>query len=268
MKYGELKDAGLAKIDAAVQVDTTLKRLKAIEKINDELYINALQSSALLCLADVRGLSPYHSFSRQLNQKELSAINEQLYPLGLAIFSENLLPFNPEPYEVTVFSFVNVEALKTLPKRYTFLADVPYPVLIDGRDNVLTSATWDSQNFRLARLMIDGLLPKTWLKDWFAPNDLRFGMQLGYPGAAIAALLWSQAEEKNNLVEIIVDDAEDLDGTWVSFGVAHSYKTSPEVRHVADLWIEIIQRTRKRIPIDGILSITKFEKAFRAIANG
>lgn len=266
MRYFELQDAGPPKNDVASLVKIAAERLEAIEKIDSELYVNALQSSALLCLADARAISPYHNFSRKLSREELLVLNKQLKLLGLAIFTEGGLP-GVEPFDTTVFSYLNMEVLKGIPGRYKFLTDASYSVLEDGTNDLLTAVTFEAQNHQLAKLMSEDSLPKAWLKDWWAPHNLRFGMQLGYPGSAISAFLWNESEGREETTEIHIDDKNEFDGPWVAFGIAPGHEQSADTQNIVNVWTEIIRQIRKRVPVAEVLAQQKFKEAARAIAD-
>jgi len=270
MRYIELRDTGIATPRKEL-VAAASERLQAIRDIDGELFINAMQSSALLCIAGVRAESPYHNFSVAISEDHFAQLNRRLEPLGLAIFSEDFLPFaRATTVDTTTFSFFNIGALARLPERYEAL-DEAFPVCATPGDALLTFGYFAAQQFALSKLMDRGVLPRRWLRWWLASHDVRFGMQLGYPGCAISAYvsemssLGPRHHDAAELVEVVVNDSMSFNGTQVMFGCAPDQTNVSEVVQTSKLMSSVIDDIRHEWPEQRVLADRTLAAAYRRL---
>jgi len=214
---------------------------RAVSILNDAdqtdpgFLVYLLQPSNVLLLAGLRAQSPYNSFSPRMTPIRLQRLESLLARHGIRLVPEGDLY---EPDGDISYSLLCPELLQRLPERYQALSGQWRPI---SNCSAAGFAEWCYATERhLATLMSRGVLPKEWLRDWWAPHHLRFGMLLGYPGVAISSNLWSDAwhetngrEEPFDAVKIGTDQSCCAS---VGFYCAHHAVNSAEVRQLRGLW--------------------------------
>ncbi len=151
-----------------------------------------------MLFANLRAQSPYHVLGDEVSDELKSKLDAVLAKHDICRWSDGTVYDKPES---GVFSLVNSAVLREIPNHYGFAKDMwVTPVTSPTVPQVCEWVLVVERIF--ARRMDAGTLPKEWLRDWWAPHNLRFGMLLGYPGVAISSNLW--AESRYHL-----SDAED-----------------------------------------------------------
>lgn len=105
---------------------------------------------------------------------------------------------------------------------------------------------------RLATMMSDGLLPREWLRDWWAPHHLRFGASLGYPGVAVCSNLWLDTWNRENGHEepahlVTVGRAVPYEAR-VGFYVVSAAKDAAEIIELSGWWNQVIYEVSSQFP--------------------
>ncbi|MFZ1323988.1 MAG: hypothetical protein WAQ57_02395 [Candidatus Saccharimonadales bacterium] len=221
-----------------------VKRIDMARRIDVGYLVYLLQHSNILLLANLRAHSPYVSFSNDMSGKRMQRFEQLMRSLGVYVLPETR--FDPkEP--VSSYSLVSPKGIERIPLQYGFITpEVPlWRRPFEPTDTGL--ALWAMETEQsLAVMMERGQLPQEWLQDWWAPADLRFGMSLGYPGAAISSLLWHQANQKMGgrqfrLPEVNVTEEDELLGARVGFSTSEDTLDYPEITGTHALWDEVIQ---------------------------
>jgi hypothetical protein len=199
-----------------------------------------LEPSNLLAIAGLRAESPYVMLGDDgQNSSLVQSKRFQLFlrKYGLALVQEYFDYGEGSP--TPIYFLINLQALHNLPRTYGFneswwLGD---PIELD----YLNYGNWYTQTqSRLVQLMEDGQLPNMWLRDWWAPHNILFGMLLGYPGVAVCSSCDAEASyrvtnEVPDTVQIEFAYPENI-GAKVSCDVLRADAGSPQIRHHRKLW--------------------------------
>lgn len=222
--------------NAAHYATLAIRILNDIQQTDSAIMAYLLDPSAVLTFAGLRAQSPYHSFADTVSAAQINTLDAILHNHNIYRQSEIT---QYEKHGFTSFSFWNYTAICEIPQRYKAMEKVwfnPEKKFSYGVDAEWIYATV----FMLANLMEKGTLPKQWLKDWFAPHNLRFGMLLGYPGEAISSFLWQEANDKRlpKSEDIVISTGEPFYGTSVSFAII---KSTQSITDLVTLWKDTLQ---------------------------
>lgn len=229
-----------------------------------------LEPSALLLFANQRAESPYHQIGDALNSQQYKKLDTILAKHNIYRFIEKSSA-ESNSYGEEWFSLVSTTMLNTIPNRYEFIKDSWTPLNL----NIPLRYAYIEWNFIIERTIADlmdgGSLPKEWLKDWWSPHNLRFGMLLGYPGEAISSMLWSTAYEYSStskgdaLSNILVAIDEQYFGAQVSFEVNRAATGLESIVNTKDMWKNIIAKIYNDIPFSELITNKDFERGYKSL---
>lgn len=168
--------------------DRAISRLKALWEIDPAFALYGLQATTVLLLADLRAESPYIAFEPDFQSAKLTAFRAALKPYGITTVNMHSLYDPGEPN----YALFNTPVMRDLPSHYVVLHHAwRKPRSFYSYRDV---AEWTYLLHQdLAELMEHNIIPKRWLRDWWAPHNIAFGMLLGYPSEAISSLCWREA---------------------------------------------------------------------------
>jgi hypothetical protein len=253
--------------------NTALAILQEAEKVDAGYLVYLLQNSNLLLLGGLRAQAPYNEFSPDMDEQRLEKLRQLLLQFDIAMAGE-ADKYNPEPSDTEIYSLFNKPVFARLPKEY---AALPEPWLVPTEFSAIDMKEWSlMMNMRLVRMMEQGELPKVWLRDWWAPHNVRFGVLLGYPGPAISSECWAAAtylaEGREIPIEGCIIRAHSATETEVGFDSTPEARKNPEVGKLIALWdtfMGIIEQEydaqkRASLPAYGreYAALEKFENRF------
>lgn len=229
-----------------------------------------MEPSAVVFFAGLRAESPYHSLGDGIGEEDKRILDAVLAKHNIYRFTEVMPADSAYPGD-EVFSLVNTSILNMIPRQYGFVKDAWTPLKLDIPFKY-AYIEWAFVTERtLARLMDTGRLPKDWLKEWWAPHNLRFGMLLGYPGEAISSSLWDEAHhragenEDHTMTEIIIADGKPYFGSRVGFDVSTDAANHPSVKNIEHTWKQVIDRVYEAVPLTEIMHNEKFAESYRQL---
>jgi|GEM_PF-1265916 len=229
-----------------------------------------LEPSALLLFANLRAESPYHVVGTALDDDQLDKLDAVLAKHDIYRFTETLPAESANPGE-EIFSLINPTMLNAIPNQYECVKDIWVPISPEAPFRYAYIEWLLVVERSLAKLMDEGKLPSDWLKDWWAPHNVRFGMQLGYPGEAISSSLWAEAHERegnrrpDSIEEVIAAEDARYFGARVGFYVAPEVAKKSSVAHTVQLWKEVIAEIYKTFPLAELLSNEEFARSYHKL---
>jgi len=219
----------------------------------------AMEPSAVLALAGLRGMSPYHRFAPTITADQKRAFDDTLHAHNIYRMSD--------PTDIH-FSLLNPDAVADIKNSYGFAADTwssPSAYTSTEALNAWTDASQDGFN----HLMESGELPQEWLKDDAAAQNLLFGMLLGYPGKAISSALWAGAAGDTTGIEtlsdVLVADGQPYHGTHVSFDVHPTIIDSEEIIRLRKLWRKTIDIVYETLPFEELMKNEQFAWSYSTL---
>lgn len=229
-----------AKKAAAIAV----RRIESARVLDVGYLVYLLQHSNILVLAGLRAVSPNLKLSPEMSGRRLQRFEQYLKSTNIYLLPEN----KGDSIDSAVsYSLCSPKAIERLQDTYTLHArdrrflPTQFTPTVDG------FALWSYELERnLAILMEGGALPRTWLYDWWAPHNVRNGMLLGYPGAAISSYVWAESDRKHNgktKVPTVINmyEPDDMLGEEVSFLITKPALQVPEVAELYELWNSVIK---------------------------
>lgn len=116
-----------------------------------------------------------------------------------------------------------------------------------------------------AQQIDEGNLPKEWLKDWWAPHTISFGMMLGYPGVAIADGCRRQIgeisrENDMDFADIEISMSHKYDSADVTYAVDKKHLNHPEIKQHAKLWAETLEKVYSEFTDEKLMSVEGFRE--------
>lgn len=252
--------------DAAKAANKAIALIEAAYAHDPGWLVYLLQHSQILLLAGLRAESPYISFSPLITPLRLKRLRYFLVENGFELMHERASFEKPSH----VYSMQNPRLFARLPEMYEFLQSSTYQWHAPTNYDAQAVIEWCFiVERRLAQMMEDGQLPRTWLFDWWAPHNLRFGMLLGYPGAAISSYLWAGAKEKHSgktsdLITIGYQEPDELLGAEVSFSTGKKTIQQSEIVYTHELWTTVISTVLRHFESAGLGKNSVFEKEFKA----
>jgi hypothetical protein len=229
-----------------------------------------LEPSALLLFANLRAESPYHLLGDALDSDQVSKLDVVLAKHGIYRFTEELPAESAYPGE-EVFSLINPTMLNAIPSQYACMKEIwtPLNLAVPFRYAYIEWAFVTER--ALAKLMEDGKLPTDWLKDWWAPHNLRFGMLLGYPGVAISSALWSEARDRSGMkkrdamIELVVAIDKQYFGTQVAFYINRAVINNQSVVNIKDTWEKVIAQIYNDISFAELMNNEDFASSYKKL---
>jgi hypothetical protein len=207
-----------------------LERLRAFELLDPRLLAYMLAPSNVLALAGLRSFSPYNdAFNFDVDIREFEKV---LASYGLLWLNEN--PNEHSSY-MTSYALVNFDVADQL--------NIMYPLdVIEIVGKVPERSLWGYYGWlggfdiALARTIESNILPKRWLKDWWSPHNIRFGMLLGYPGAALSAFVESEsADDGKDLAEVIISRGK-FNSSDVGFVIHKTLRQREDITSMITTW--------------------------------
>ncbi len=193
----------------------------------------AMQPSAVLALAGLRAISPYHRFDEHIKPSNIKKFDQTLEKHDIYRFGGDDMGDG--------FVLVSGAGLRDVKNRYSY-ADKVWK-----SPKVSTFKQWISDNGDVVKSDVgSGELPKEWRWDleWTATHS-QSGMLLGYPGAAISSAMWAGAAGDTTgsqlLKQVEIMNDTKYDGTLVSYDVYPELVDSEEVRLHAKLWKDTLK---------------------------
>jgi len=257
-----------------------IKILEAVEKavlIIKDIYSTVpaalpfiLEPSALLLFANLRAESPYHLLDGALDNKQVNELDAVLAKHDIYRFTEELPAESAYPGE-EIFSLVSLTALNAIPAQFQCMQKIWKPLNLTVPFQYAYIEWVFIIERSLAKLMEDGILPTDWLKDWWAPHNIRFGMLLGYPGEAISSALWAEARKRsgtdtsNAMTELVVATDKQYFGARVGFYVDQSLASSQSIVDTEDAWKKVITQIYEDIPFTELMSNKDFASSYRKL---
>jgi hypothetical protein len=238
----------------------SLERLRAFEQLDSRLLAYMLAPSNVLALAGLRSFSPYNSalnfdvdmpkFEKLLVSYELIWINES--------------PNVADP-RMTSYALVNFNVADQLSRTYPLGA-----VTTTGK--ILERSLWGFYGWQsgldiaLARTIESNVLPKRWLKDWWSPHDIRFGMLLGYPGVAISTFVESESAKDNwkDLEEVVISLGR-FNSADVRFMIHTSLRQREDITSMIATWQNTLAAVYEIYPEEQLMKDAGFATAVEAM---
>lgn len=234
----------LPPITAKKAASIAIRKIEAARQLDVGYLVYLLQHSNILLLAGLRASSPYVNYSVEMSGRRLTRFEQYLKSIGLYSLPESNISVAGQ---ATSYTLVSPKAIQRLPDIYGFLNNNKplWSRQFEPTDDGFTIWSFEVER-NLAIMMEDGKLPRTWLYDWWAPHNLRFGMLLGYPGTAISSLLWSESTHKQtgkvpHSVQISMYEHDEMLGAEVNYYVAKEVVNAPEVVALYELWNTVVK---------------------------
>lgn len=251
-------------ISIAKAAEAAVTVIKDLLAITPSVLPYIMEPSAILLFAGLRAQSPYHVLGDEVSEELKENLDAVLTKHGICRWSDDTAYDNSKS---GVFSLVNTVALDDIPNHYGFAKDIWKSPVVSP--TVPQICEWVLVMERaLVGLMESDTLPEEWLRDWWTPHNLRFGMLLGYPGVAISSNLWAESHFRFNgaedaVTEIIVAEDGQYFGTRVSFYITTDAADNPSAKNVKHIWNEVIKQVYAVMPLNQLLLNKDFEKGYR-----
>lgn len=242
---------------------------RAIRVIKDLLEVAPsalpyiMEPSAILVFANLRTQSPYHILGDEVTGDIKAKLDAVLLKHTISRWEDDTRYDDPK---TGIFSLVNSTVFNQIPNHYGFAKSIwKCPV---QSPNIAQICEWVLVMERsFAGLMESDSLPREWLRDWWAPHNLRFGMLLGYPGVAISSALWaaSRAHLTNSEfdeTEVLIAAQGTYFGTQVAFYLHPKAKDDPSVKGITHVWSEVIRIVYDRLPLSELLKNSEFASGY------
>lgn len=258
MKYHELNYT-LPTVSAKDAAAKAVHILEDVAATDPACLFYLMQASNILALAGLRAQSPYNEFEPGFPAQKRELMATMLSQHGYKIMVEDF------PYKDTdrkIFSIMCVEAFLALPDQYKVLGSVWKPPQAIG--DFIDFCLWSSMvETSLASLMQKNELPSEWLRDWWAPHHVRFGMLLGYPGPAISSGCWLTADELGNgnhakQVDSPVDFYNVYDGASLTYCYEETVQNELIIKTHQELWQTILDIVYTVFPPERTAKMPKF----------
>ena len=170
----------MPKETASLYVGHALRILKDVENSLPKALPYMLRADAVLTLSGVRAFDTYLSFE-DLTEINIDNLIRILGGQGISLFS---MLSEYDSRGADIYNLIHDEALGKIPEQYT----------LPGWSNFRKPFTFDRFTAwcglvqdNLAWAMQEDKLPSKWLKDYWSPHNIRFGVLLGYPGEAVTS---------------------------------------------------------------------------------
>lgn len=255
-------------IDMAVAVQAAVTVFQELLSAVPSVLPYVAEPSAVLLFAGLRAISPYHRLGEEVSRRDQKKFEAVLSRHGMYTWTNNTAY---EEDSSNTFSLVNSTIFDAIPEHYRFCQSTwKSPI---SYSSTLSGIEWMYViEHALAQQSASGILPKEWLSDWWAPQNLLFGMLLGYPGEAISASLWRAAnvqlgQEEAPAIEILVANGEPYFGAHVSFDVSPELVSSPSIKYIKQLWSEVVAGVYQAMPLHTLLLNEDFARSYRMLEH-
>lgn len=228
--------------DSASYIKTAVDVISSMQDEVPNAVRYLLEPSNILVLAGLRSVSPYNSFE-ELTRDESARLSASLRKQGFSVLKEATVYEPPS----SIYSVVNILVLQKLSGRYSFLND-DFPIFKGNNHDDFALWAFVCERY-LANRMYDqnDSLPRKWASDYYSPANLRFGMELGYPGIAISSLLHTETNgdvhPESAIEEVMIANQEG--SAWVTFDVDKTVRQSSEITSTESLWKSVITGVKK-----------------------
>ncbi|WP_329101628.1 hypothetical protein [Streptomyces sp. NBC_01439] len=235
-----------------------LELLRGFEHLDPRLLAYMLAPSNILALAGLRSFSPYNDKLRF--NLDMPKFEKLLSDNGLLWLNENP---NGNDSDLPSYALVNFDVADHLSEAYPLDAIVstgPVP----ERSNWGFFAWVGALDISFARAIENSVLPKQWLADWWSPHNIRFGMLLGYPGAAISSFVQSGIGDKQpSEMDHVTISSGLLSSPDVAFLIDRNLTAREDVATVIQLWQATLVAVYEVYPEERLMA----DRDFAAIVN-
>jgi hypothetical protein len=235
-----------------------LALLQAFERLDPRLLAYMLAPSNVLALAGLRSFSPYNDRLRlDLDMPQFETL---LANNGFLWLNENP---NGSDSDLPSYALVNFDVADHLSEAYPLDAVVATGI-------VLERSAWGffgwtaGLDMALARTAEINVLPEQWLNDWWSPHNIRFGMLLGYPGAAISSFVQSEiGEKKPEDTEVVTISSGLLSSPDIAFLIDKKLTVREDVATMIRLWQATLAAVYETYPEKRLMA----DRDFATIVN-
>jgi len=229
---------------ATTYVKQALSALQAVESAAPRALPVFLRADSVLTLSGVRAYDAYNTFYAYLDDAEIRQATDALAKEDILLFNAERLFTIDKKANQRDFEICHRPAFLSLWEQYDFpiaadLAKIDMQAMHDD-------ATFLGWSFLVERLfgaaMDSNTLPRSWLTDWRAPQHLRFGLLLGYPGKALESEMWIGAGMRRD-EEQMQATIHRHDAYLAAHPIYHydkSLKQDPEIMAHQQLWSAIL----------------------------
>lgn len=236
--------------------------LKDAEQTDPGFLVYLLNYSNLLLLAGLRAESPYNTFQPGMQGERFERFRELLRRHDIEVAQE--WGAYEEPNDA--YSLFHTKAILQIPEQYAFTQ--PFWVAPKTYGNADYCEWGMYMHHHLVSLMEKGKLPKQWLRDWWAPHNILFGMLLGYPGEAIASLCYAEANYQETGAEDPIPvqwlPRDDYFGTTVGYNINPAAQKRPAPTKLFKLWKDVLAIVGKQYGKDRLMALPGFKDEYAA----
>lgn len=245
-KYREF-DYSLPPKPAEYYANMAIEILTVLKRDFPAFYKHSFRCpSEVLTLSGVRAFDTYYSFGKKATDKELAALRKFLVKHKILVIEEDLAiagELNTDHH----YSLVNLSAINDIPNRYKAAPGwFKFSVKLMKSDNDFVR-WWDMWTRRVGFMDgSDSELPLSiWRRSWWAPHNITFGMLLGYPGEAIASVLYDDVSRIHRNTEARILHAYAFDGAVPIYDYKKSLRKNANIVAHEKLWSDILDLVYK-----------------------
>ncbi|MCP3797983.1 hypothetical protein NLX83_01800 [Allokutzneria sp. A3M-2-11 16] len=225
-----------------------LTLLHTFERFDRRLLAHMLAPSNVLALAGLRSMSPYNDRLRfEIDTKQFKKL----------LASHGFLWLNEQPNvtdpELPSYALINFNVADNLAATYPLET-------ISKVGPVLERSDWGffgwqaGLDIAIVRAIENELHFSEWLRDWWSPHNIRFGMLLGYPGAAISSFVQAEvSEDRHKHMKTIMIANDVFKSPDVAFVIDEDYLGRADVVSTVDTWRTTLARVYETYSEDALM---------------
>lgn len=249
--------------------DRAIAILKDLLDSDPSTAVYVMEPSAVLLFAGLRAQSPYHELGSNITEVKKQKLNLLLARYDIYTYYDRMHYDNKNK---NVFSLISKTGLEEVASRYRFFNKkwiLPY----DYTSSTALLEWLNAIEYRVAGYMQSGDLPEEWLRSYWNPSTLCFGVLLGYPGKAISSCLWdliNNSDDKPKITWIMISDGSPYYGAHVGFDVHAELAMDDQIESLKKLWADTLELVYKALPLATLLKEKEFSQAYQQLkeSNG